>query len=316
MIRRFGRLWPLHICVLSVFVLFELTKVAFVKFHLAVPQPLFSNATGTSLHNLVENIFLVQAVGIDPIPSWNGPSWSISTEFWTYLVFAIVCLAGNKRSIALVAATIALISAAIVAKYAPYVMYSTFDFGLLRCFCGFFIGHLVYRIWSSGSIKLKYPVIMEITALTLVVLFSSWVQPDLGSLPAPFIFGFAVWVFAFEAGPISKLMRHRALLAVGAWSYSIYMIHVFIITIMEKFGTLATRLSGAPGTVKVQYVPIGPPDYFIFFGSKWAMDVLVLFYILFVMSIAALTYRYIEQPGRRYFNRLARTWFGETGSAA
>jgi peptidoglycan/LPS O-acetylase OafA/YrhL len=39
--------------------------------------------------------------------------------------------------------------------------------------------------------------------------------------------------------------------------------------------------------------------------TQYVMDGLMLVYALAVLLIASLTYRYVEQPGRRYFNRLS-----------
>ncbi len=36
----------------------------------------------------------MNGLGFLPYYAWNGPSWSISTEFWTYLLFLGACLAG------------------------------------------------------------------------------------------------------------------------------------------------------------------------------------------------------------------------------
>jgi peptidoglycan/LPS O-acetylase OafA/YrhL len=38
------------------------------------------------------------------------------------------------------------------------------------------------------------------------------------------------------------------------------------------------------------------------------LDVLHLVYVAVVVALAAITYRIIEQPGRRYFNRFADAW--------
>ena len=39
--------------------------------------------------------------------------------------------------------------------------------------------------------------------------------------------------------------------------------------------------------------------------TQYVMDGLMLIYVLAVLMTASITYRYVEQPGRRYFNRLS-----------
>jgi hypothetical protein len=68
---------------------------------------------------------------------------------------------------------------------------------------------------------------------------------------------------------------------------------------------------GKKATIPMVYVPVGQPlDNFIFIGSQWWMDLVALLYLGAVVAVASLTYRYIEQPGRRYFNALAHNRFG------
>ena len=35
-------------------------------------------------------------IGAFPLLTWNGPSWSISCEFWTYILFGAVVLAVGR----------------------------------------------------------------------------------------------------------------------------------------------------------------------------------------------------------------------------
>ena len=38
----------------------------------------------------VTNALLLQSLNIHDTLTWNGPSWSISTELWTYVIFALL----------------------------------------------------------------------------------------------------------------------------------------------------------------------------------------------------------------------------------
>src|ERR1700742_2803797 len=104
-VRRFFRLWPLHVVVLVGFVALETYRYVSTG----------EGFTGTrSLFSLFTNLTLTQSLGLNSDMTWNTPSWAVSTEFWTYIVFALmVLLFGRWRNIAAVlwiAASIAVLA--------------------------------------------------------------------------------------------------------------------------------------------------------------------------------------------------------------
>ena len=87
-------------------------------------------------------IFLVQGLGFSA-PTYNTPSWSISAELWTYLVFGLVAMVFSlyKFNI-LYMSIIAVISGAALYKLNfPFGTLTALDFGFIRCLCGFFTKH-------------------------------------------------------------------------------------------------------------------------------------------------------------------------------
>jgi len=85
MVRRFGRVWPLHAAILVAFLGLELSKLALVR--LTALQ--FANAPFTASmapEGFLPSLLLVHAMGLLKELTWNGPSWSIGAEFWTYAV--------------------------------------------------------------------------------------------------------------------------------------------------------------------------------------------------------------------------------------
>ena len=49
----------------------------------------------------------------------------------------------------------------------------------------------------------------------------------------PLLAMIVIYVFSFDQGAVSKVLRSRALQKLGLWSYSIYMIHVFVFQVMK-----------------------------------------------------------------------------------
>ncbi|WP_457832877.1 acyltransferase family protein, partial [Staphylococcus aureus] len=83
---RFGRLYPVHLLFLLVYVLFEVAKYV-GQARLGIVSPNSQPFRENSVTALVQQIFLVQAIGPSGHPtSFNTPAWSISVEFYTYLI--------------------------------------------------------------------------------------------------------------------------------------------------------------------------------------------------------------------------------------
>src|SRR5437899_2287510 len=83
LILRCGRVYPLHLFMLMCFVAYETLR-------LAEKPDAFTGPNSPAA--VVSNVLLLQSMGVHDHLTWNGPSWSISTEWWTYVVFALVCV--------------------------------------------------------------------------------------------------------------------------------------------------------------------------------------------------------------------------------
>src|ERR1700709_560293 len=99
-IRRFGRLWPLHAAMLLALIGLELAHLAIAHGH-PIPGARPAFPAGRAPSAILTNLFLVQSLGLHPYETWNGPAWSISTEFYTYLIFAAVCFVAPRFRILL-----------------------------------------------------------------------------------------------------------------------------------------------------------------------------------------------------------------------
>jgi len=85
--KRFLRLYPLHFIMLIIFLFIEITKyIAEAKFGLNASNKPF---TTNNLVSFLANIFLIQNYTVSNL-TFNTPSWSISAEFYTYFLFALI----------------------------------------------------------------------------------------------------------------------------------------------------------------------------------------------------------------------------------
>jgi peptidoglycan/LPS O-acetylase OafA/YrhL len=302
-IRRFGRLWPLHAAVLAFMFAMELAKL-YIGNHgwIHFTNPPFDPAGYNYWAALPTNILLIQALHLHPGLTWNGSAWSISTEFWTYLVFAALCVWGRR---ALIVGAIASIAGgfAVVALVSD-TMNVGYDFGFFRCIFGFFTGYFVLLIWRRWSVAPpRWIGHAELPAVAAVILFLIYAGDNFASIFAPFVFGPVVLIFAFERGAVSRAMASRPIEALGLWSYSIYMVHVAITDLVfwlvagiEKIAHVTLR-ADFPGISEVPLITIG--------HNPWLGDAMCPLYLAVVLAVSALTFRYIERPGRDFFNTIA-----------
>jgi len=88
-VRRIGRLWPLHAAVLVAFVAAEFGLALLGRMGIQLSnKPLFSGPT--SIEAIGTNLLLIQALGMHPWPTWNAPSWSISVELYVNILFGFM----------------------------------------------------------------------------------------------------------------------------------------------------------------------------------------------------------------------------------
>jgi peptidoglycan/LPS O-acetylase OafA/YrhL len=277
MLLRFGRVYPLHLAVLGLFVAYELA--------VAAPK-------GT-LDALGAHLLLVHGLGAADTRLWNVPSWTISTEFFAYLAFALAVAALRGRIVSLLAAILLLFPLAIYLVKGDMTV--THGYGMLRCLYGFAAGVAAWRLFPRLRGGVLGGTRAELLAFAAVVAFVSaagsgrWSGPL--SIGAPFLFAAVVLVFASQRGAASRLLGGKPFLFLGTVSYSIYMVHYFIayrvLDAVLLGRSLGLPASGSLGT------------------SKWAGDLLLLAYLVIVVGVSAATYRLIEAPARERFRRMA-----------
>jgi len=298
-IRRLGRLWPLHVAMLAALVALEFAHLAIAHWHpIAGERAAFT--ADRSPYTILTNLFLVQSLGLHPYETWNGPAWSISTEFTTYLVFAAVCFVARGRALRLALSVIlAVTGVAVLAHFSHYGMRETFDWGFFRCLYGFFTGVLAYEAWRRGWTRFLKGSAIEVAALAAVVGFLAFVPGNRNAeyLATP-LFAFAVLAFAGEGGVVSRVLMLRPAAALGRWSYSIYMVHTLVLAILFSAVHMAELAFHRAWLVHT-------PDGNAILALGWGNDPMMLAVLAVVVALAAFTWRHIEQPGQRLFNRLA-----------
>jgi len=279
MLLRVGRLYPLHIAVLAAYLALRLLQelapgLRISAFAAADPWPTVVAANVLMIHSFVD------------VANWNGPSWSISVEFWTYLLFAAAVVLARRR-IVLVLTGLLLIGPVAMA----FIVANDADSAMVRCLFGFAAGALTWNLLQGRTFQPGVVIEIVVTAALFVLASTS---SRFGAIIVPFVCAAMIACYVGATGAFGRALHHRALVALGTLSYSVYMIHAFIAVLMR--GT-AHRLERALGT-EIFTVIDGVPHL----GTNpWLGDAWFLLYLGVVLLVSAITFRRIEQPCRAWF---------------
>lgn len=206
--KRFARLWPLHIFVTFLYIPFA------VAVAVAVANIFLNINTGDrfSLFSFITNIFLVQSLNLNTGTTWNTPAWSISVEFYTYLIFAMLYTLPCIKKKLIVPIAISLISFLVL--YFNSTMGNSSFLAIFRCTYSFFLGIIAFKIHDAVKLK-PY---MEVIIISIAILLLSLGKIDSDSYIAyllPLIFFATIIIFSHQDGIVSKLLLNKYLRILG-----------------------------------------------------------------------------------------------------
>jgi peptidoglycan/LPS O-acetylase OafA/YrhL len=313
-VMRFGRLWPLHVTMLTLFVGLELGKLVFSHADRSFALDSQAFASGHSPFEIVTNLLFLQSFGLHAGLSWNGPAWSAALEFYVSILFAgIVFLFPRRQYDVFLGLCVA--AGALLYTVSPGSLFVSTDWGILRAAFSFFAGCLVYDLRLRSGDRLQAPNLWEACCLVVVIAFAVTTPPGGWQFAFPLAAMIAIYVFSFDQGAISTVLRSSALQKLGLWSYSIYMIHTFIFQIMKmgaSFVGQKAKLDLVGWHHDEKLVLLGTPDQ--------ALAPALLLCVILIVPVAALTYRWIEKPAmdmaRRSVSVTSGAASGIAGTAA
>jgi peptidoglycan/LPS O-acetylase OafA/YrhL len=287
---RFGRLYPIHLLFLFAFVLIECAKyIAARKFGIVGP-----NTKAFQVNDLpafVENLFLISGLLPTERLTFNGPSWSICVEFYTYLLFAFIALyAGRLRNVLFIA----------IACAALWLMWSG-DTGrfehIFQCLAGFFLGCL-----TAIAVKYAEFKVHGFFSIAILIVIAVFLQIKSSMTMDLLIYLLSVLLIASlilsRGGVVRKILNLPGLTRLGTISYSLYMSHAAV----EWAANQAVRLL------------MKKPEFIDAYGNSIprlsageALTVAILITVA-VILISELAYRFVENPFREHSRGFARKW--------
>ncbi|TGW06118.1 acyltransferase, partial [Mesorhizobium sp. M2D.F.Ca.ET.145.01.1.1] len=237
--------------------------------------------------------------------------WSISAEFFAYLLFAgVVFIAGARAWIWFVAAAVT--ASLFLLGFSTHHMDVSYDFGFIRCLYGFSLGALLAwfqhdsiagarQVLVTNGPRVSWT-LAEIVMVAVIVLFVSLAGDNDFGIAAPLVFALALFLFAHEGGWISALLRTPFMLTLGALSYSIYMVHIFVQARLINVAGLVERKLGL-GLIGDIVLRGGPATGF---GPGWTGTVAIVVMLAATIAVSWITWRLVEMPAMAWFRRLSK----------
>lgn len=288
---RFGRLYPVHALFLFVFVLIEGLKYM-SSHHFGTASPNAEVLHQSSLRSFWEHVFLLQAIlPLGDILTFNPPSWSISVEFYTYLLFGLITLKIGEGHVWTYLGIHAAMTLMLVSGH-----FDDFQW-LLRCISGFFLGCATSHFMKNKDAGVHW---LASECLVVIMVVFVYFKPAeifdyliITWLSAALILSI-VLKRAGQVGPISHVFRLPWLIYAGTLSYTIYMSHSAVLWFTNQLARYVLHWPEqfVAGSFKPQ-------------GALLPAIAMSVFSFALVIVVSMAVTRWVENPSRQYFRRLA-----------
>lgn len=289
--KRFLRLYPLHFMMLIIFVGVECAKYIFeIKAGIVANNPAFSKNDWGAFFN---NLFLTHSL-FEEEGTFNEPSWSISAEFYTYLIFAFIMLIqfSFTRVISLIAI---IILSGTYGLWSPLIPINIPEMAadFARCIYCFFIGVMVFLFVRHKPFLL--PSIFGYLAI-LACFATLPLRPYLPNSIIPLFFAFTIFaLYLSKPNRAQSILEIRPLVFLGTISYGVYMIHELVWWVINN---------GMRHGLKIPTQLHEPSGKMIIILSDIQIYGIVCTGIMMTILLSWLSYRFLEMPINQYRNKL------------
>jgi len=285
-IKRFLRLYPLHFITLLGFLVIEIAKYI-LETYSGIPSNVDPFSTN-NFYSFVSNLFLFHSF-TEPTVTFNAPSWSISTEFYTYLIFGLVLLLsstlGNRFR------SFFLFIVMVVSAYLVLIFDAMEEFvgvAMFRCMYSFFLGTLIFYIFEKIKFKTPLPVSLSLILISIWAVCYPEIVPKIF---LPILFSLVVLTLVTSSpNSLISLLNSRHLVFLGTVSYGIYMIHYGIWWIYQQTLRFIFKFDTEVSVNGGLIIKINPTE----------STFMVLTGVILIIILSWLSYKYIEIP----FNNL------------
>jgi len=289
MIKRFLRLYPLHLFFLIIF-----SSIELIKYFLAINYGFSFNREPFLLNdfsNFFLHLFFLQHYA-DKY-SFNGPAWSISVEMFLYFSFAILFFINKKYFFTIAIIFTILFFILLNHFYGAGYSHEAFFSG----FYSFSLGCIFCKIYLKNKKLFKSKLYNVFYFILLILFFAElFVYKILFKLNYHFIysilFGLIIYLSCFlnKNFLIYKLFFNNWFIYLGKISYSIYLGHLLVFYLLNNFLKYfiysSENISNTKSVLKLNVVE----------ANLYSLAAYILTIIL-----ASFTYRYIEM---KYYKKI------------
>jgi peptidoglycan/LPS O-acetylase OafA/YrhL len=293
-IARLARVYPLHLfsLLLTTLFLFLLHRWG------ATVSPILD--ARNSVYSFITNLFLLHSMNLHQWFTFTHASWSISTEWWMYMLFPFMVgpfmkllPSGQSVVFALCIVGYLLIGYVLVPlvtvpderfiRVIPFSLNVAYQFGFFRCLVGFTIGMMVFleykRDWNKTFFSSGYTFLVLAAGLGLCLHFAVL------DIVTVLLFPCILLAAAYGNRNLDAILSSKPLQRLGDWSFSIYLIH-------QPFLYEGAALLSNPAKTGISLPKMN-------MLISWSA---CLLFVLFILFASYLTYRFIEVPARNFIN--------------
>jgi peptidoglycan/LPS O-acetylase OafA/YrhL len=267
---RIARIYPLHLSVLLLYLLNPIA-ITFLSSKGTIPETYNAGYFFASL-------LMVQNWGFSSGLKWNGPAWSISTEFLAYLIYPLWLYVFKFKKLS----TTAVLSMSIAASVGLAFIFKSLSLqnigsaielvGPVRCVIEFIMGTLVAELILQANVqKQETNKIMATGAAILGIVLNIWLFgiTDYAFIP---LFVFLVIFLVATSKFLADHPPNQVLVFLGQISYATYICHFLL------------------------------KEWFVFLNLPMVLRPLILIplYVGVVLAASWLFYKWVEVPAQKY----------------
>lgn len=275
---RFARIYPAHFIIL-IGVLILILGANLVGVHI--------DPSNFSAFDFLTSLFLIHAwLPTQHMANWNGPSWSLSAEWWVYLcfpAFAWIAMRWREhplRLIALAGAVFMALDFTYQSLFGPILTEAQENLGIMLVAPEFLYGIGLYFLGQKICLT-RIQASSFAFAMTALLLAMMQIQLDdrlVVALAGPFVLSLALLAKAGQRSPLS----HPWIQFGGEASFALYLVHLPILmvwrNVMQKWLELEKTYK------------MSPPE--------------ILALLTLTLLVAAMVHIWLERPSRLWLRYL------------
>jgi peptidoglycan/LPS O-acetylase OafA/YrhL len=274
-ILRFARIYPLHFLMLIVMAILGGVEF-FYSWWYAGHAPVH---TPNSIQDFILSLLNIHDWETTSTLSFNFPSWSVSAEWFVYLLFPCVTpffirLRSYWLNIVMIVFCLTVLYLTSLLAHEPSITF-TYHLGLVRVCTEFATGCCLYNILKSQKKKLPAVNLLGLITFLLIPILIMQKVHDIWIVATLTLF---LYLLPQTVSWFKSIFGNRLIVFGGEISYAMYMVHGFILHVLN--------------------------DIFVYYyhHKEWSLPETIGLTVLLlglVILISILLHRYVEVPARR-----------------